>query len=165
MKKGLACLILSISCSVYAEHSPVQESEAQIRDIVESFRTSILNKDKDTFSSLFYSEDIPFVAVFSDEMKKQIRVKKPNYPDSVNFGQFGSPVDRMISDDKDLEEKIWNVQVQTDGYLGSVHFEYSDHVDNEMRAWGTESWSLVKVGENWKITSVAFTVTEEEKFQ
>jgi hypothetical protein len=165
MKKGLACLILSISSSAFAELSSLEKSEAQIRDVVESFRVSILNKDKEIFSSLFYSEDIPFVAVFSDEMLKQVRMEKPNYPATVNFGKFGSPVDRMISNEQNLEEKISNVKVQTDGYLGSVHFDYTDHVDGNRRAWGTESWSMVKVDKSWKITSVTFTVTEEKSFQ
>lgn len=134
-------------------------AETQIKQVVEQFKSSIINKDKATFGTLFYSEDIPFIAVFSDEMRTRKRVENPNYPAAVNFGKFGSVL-KMISDDEEQEEKIWNLKVQTDGYLGTVHFDYSDHLDGKMRAWGTESWSLVKVEESWKITSISFTVTE-----
>ena len=165
MRKGFVLLLMFLTIPSAAKEIAIKESEAKIRGVVESFRVSILNKDKETFRSLFYSNDIPFIAVFSKEMLKQVRVKKSNYPDTVNFGKFGSPADRMISDDQNLEEKIWNIQVQTDGYLGNVHFEYSDHVDGKKRAWGTESWSMVKVGDDWKISSVSFTVTEDKSFQ
>ncbi|MBO1254996.1 hypothetical protein J3L16_04750 [Alteromonas sp. 5E99-2] len=89
------------------------------------------------------------------------RKEKPNYPHAVDFGKFRAPV-AMISDSENLEEKIWNVEVATDGYLASVHFDYSDHVNGKKRAWGTESWNLIKVNKEWKITSVAFTVTESD---
>ena len=161
MKKGLM-LFLGVYCaSVVAAPLSPELAEAQIRDVVETFRVSIIEKDKDSFSSLFYSEDIPFIAVFSEEMLKRKRKEKPDYPHAVDFGKFRPPV-AMISDTDDLEEKIWNVKVNTDGYLASVHFDYSDHVDGKKRAWGTESWSMIKVDKQWKITSVSFTVTEVE---
>ncbi|MFT5162532.1 MAG: hypothetical protein ACI9FJ_001108 [Alteromonadaceae bacterium] len=50
--------------------------------------------------------------------------------------------------------------MQSDGYLGAVHFSFSDHVDGYKRSWGTEAWDLVKVEAGWKIVSVKFVVTE-----
>jgi hypothetical protein len=162
MKKGITLLLISLSFTAFSNPYPTETSESQIRQVVELFRISLLNKDKETFGSLFYSEDIPFIAVFSEDMLKQKRAENPNYPSNVNFGKFGPPTN-MISDDEDIEEKIWNLQIQTNQHLASVHFDYSNHVNGKKRAWGTESWSLIKVDESWKITSVSFTVTEEKK--
>ena len=152
----LMFLGLMVCNSVFAD---VSTSETQIREVVEQFRTSIINKDKDVFSSLFLHDNIPFIAVFSEEMLAKKRLENPDYPDVVDFGKFGAPVE-MISDTDSQEEKMWNIEVQTDGYLASVHFDYSDHENGRKKAWGTESWSLVKVNSEWKITSVSFTVTE-----
>jgi hypothetical protein len=55
---------------------------------------------------------------------------------------------------------MWNIQIETDGYLASVHFNYSDHRNGIKRAFGTEAWDLVKDGAQWKIVSVKYTVTE-----
>lgn len=137
----------------------MSDSEIQIREVIEQFRTSIIKKDKEAFKSLFFSDTVPFIAVFSDEMLASKRLEKPNYPAAVNLGKFGPP-ENLISDDKDQEEKMWNIKVQTDGHLASVHFDYSDHESGKKRAFGTESWSMVKVDANWKITAVSFTVTE-----
>lgn len=152
----LMFLGLMVCNSVFAD---VSTSETQIREVVEEFRTSIINKDKDVFSSLFLHDNIPFIAVFSEEMLAKKRLENPDYPAAVDFGKFGAPVE-MISDTDSQEEKMWNIKVQTDGYLASVHFDYSDHENGKKKAWGTESWSLVKVDTEWKITSVSFTVTE-----
>lgn len=159
MNKGyLLAVVLAAGLSQTATAS-VAESEAEIRQVVENFRISIINKDKELFTSLFFSENVPFVAVFSDEMLSKKRVEKPSYPAAVDLGQYGPPV-TMISDEDSQEEKIWDINVQSDGYLASVHFNYSDHENGKKKAWGTESWSMVKVGADWKITSVSFTVTE-----
>ena len=69
----------------------------EIRELVETFRLSIINKDKESFKSLFYSNDIPWIVVFSDEMLESRRKVKADFPRSVNFGKFGSP-EKMISD-------------------------------------------------------------------
>ena len=157
-------ILATLFCTLFISGSHAsngkQEHIKQIQEVVEAFKVSIIKKDKKTFKSLFYSNDIPFIAVFSDEMVERKRKDNPNFPRSVNFGQFGSPIEDMIEDDVEQEEKIWNVKIDTDGYLGSVHFDYSDHVDGYKRAWGTESWDLIKEDSGWKIVSVTFTVTE-----
>lgn len=135
------------------------EHKQDISLVIEKFRVSILNKDKETFSSLFYSDDIPWIAVFSDEMLEAKRKEKPDYPRSVNFGKFGPPV-RMISEDGAQEEIIKNIKIETDGYLGSVHFDYIDVRDGIKKAHGTEAWDLVNDQSGWKIVSVKYTVTE-----
>ncbi|GEA06833.1 hypothetical protein KUL42_15940 [Alteromonas sp. KUL42] len=157
-KKIASFFIISLSIC-HVANANVSESETQIREVVEKFRVSIINKDKAVFESLFYSESIPFIAVFSEEMLKAKREERADYPATVDFGKFGPPSKMLLGNDA-LEEKIWNVNVQTDGYLASVHFDYSDHENGKMRAKGTESWSMVKHGEDWKITSISFTVTQ-----
>lgn len=161
MKKGYWLFLspaLFVSQTSLAEMS---ESEIQIREVIEQFRSSIISKDKEAFSSLFFSDTVPFIAVFSDKMLASKRLERPNYPAAVNLGKFGPPAN-LISEDGDQEEKMWNIKVQTDGHLASVHFDYSDHENGKKKAWGTESWSMVKVDTDWKITSVSFTVTELE---
>ncbi|WP_139302548.1 hypothetical protein [Thalassotalea sp. PP2-459] len=161
MNKGITSCVLCALCIMQDASASSLDSETEIRHVIEQFRVSIINKDKAVFSSLFFNENIPFIAVFSEEMLARKRIENPKYPAAVDFSQFGPPV-KMLSGDKAEEEKIWNIKVQTDGHLASVHFNYSDHVSARKRAWGTESWSLVKVDSDWKITSVSFTVTEVE---
>ena len=161
MKKGYWLFLSPVLFVTQTSLAEMSLSETQIREVIEQFRTSIINKDKDAFSSLFFSDEVPFIAVFNDEMLARKRIERPNYPAAVDFGKFGPPAN-LISESDEQEEKMWNIKVQTDGHLASVNFDYSDHENGKKKAWGRESWSLVKVDTNWKITSVSFTVTEGE---
>jgi hypothetical protein len=161
MKLVSLLILIATSCllrSAIANESNLS-NEQDIKDVIETFRVSIINKDKETFKTLFYNESTPWIAVFSDEMVDAKRKIKADFPNTVNFGRFGSPVG-MISDDDKQEEKIWDIKIDTDGYLASVHFNYSDHRNDIKKAFGTEAWDLVKDGESWKIVSVKYTVTE-----
>jgi len=159
----LSCILTTIVvlglCNTATARDNNQIYEQEINAVIETFRLSIINKDKETFKSLFYSENIPWIAVFSDEMVAIKRKIKPNHPRTVDFGKFGPPV-KMISDKEEQEEKIWNIQIETDGYLGTVHFNYSDHRNGIKKAFGTEAWDLVRDESSWKIVSVKYTVTE-----
>ena len=161
MKKGYWLFLSPALLVSQISLAEMSVSETQIREVIEQFRTSIINKDKEVFSSLFFSDEVPFIAVFSDEMLASKRMERPDYPAAVDFGKFGPPAN-LISENDQQEEKIWNINIQTDGHLASVHFNYSDHENGKKKAWGTESWSMIKVDADWKITSVSFTVTEVE---
>lgn len=154
----MVIIALGLGASAVARDD-AQTYKDEIKALVEIFRVSIINKDKETFKSLFYSDNIPWIAVFTDEMVNAKRKVKPDYPRTVDFGQFGPPV-RMISDDEKQEEKMWNIEIETDGYLASVHFNYSDHRNGVKKAFGTEAWDLVREESGWKIVSVKYTVTE-----
>ena len=153
-----AFVVLSLSYSAFAGKSN-SVSEKEISAVVETFRLTIINKDKATFNSLFYSDKIPWIAVFSDEMVAEQRKNKADFPRFVDFGQFGPP-ENMISDTEAQEEKMSDIKTYTDGYLGSVHFNYSDHRNGVKKAYGTEAWDLVRTDTGWKIVSVKYTVTQ-----
>ena len=89
-------IFLSWNISAFAENNN-QSHKDEIKAVIEAFRLSIINKDKETFKALFHSNNIPFIAVFTDEMLNEKRKIKPDYPRTVNLGQFGPPV-KMISD-------------------------------------------------------------------
>ena len=91
MKKGYWLFLSPALFVTQISLAEMSVSETQIREVIEQFRTSIINKDKETFSSLFFSDDVPFIAVFSDEMLSSKRMERPDYPAAVDFGKFGPP--------------------------------------------------------------------------
>ena len=157
-------LIYSISFLVSMFFSNVvfasdNETDA-LKKVIEVFKSALIEKDYSKLNSIFYSENVPFIVVFSDEMLAQKRKERPKYPSSIDFSKFGSSVKKLISAKEHREEKIWNVKININGKLASIHFDYSDHINHKKRSFGKESWSLVKEEENWKIVSVTYTVTE-----
>ena len=139
-------ILLGFTTTALAREN-MQFYKDEIKEVVETFKT------------LFHSDKIPWTMVFSVEMVKRKRKDNPNFPRT--FGGVGSPL-KTMSDEKsnDREEKIWNIKIDTDGYLASVYFNYSDHLNGHKRASGTESWDLVREDSGWKIISVSYMVTQ-----
>jgi hypothetical protein len=161
MLRTFAALLLTLSIvphSAMAKNS-IQVSKDEIGTVIEKFRISLINHDKVLFKTLFLSDQIPWIMVFSEEMIARKRQDNPNYPSM--YGSVGSPLNALRGEKTvNREEKMWNIKIDTDGYLASVHFNYSDHINGYKRAWGTESWDLVNNGKDWKIISVSYVVTQ-----
>ena len=74
------CLALA-GCQTAQARSHAESDETAIRQVVESFRTSLINKDKATYMSLFFSdkpEDIGWQFVSEDTRLAHIRKTKPD---------------------------------------------------------------------------------------
>ena len=160
--KVLVILISLTFANATLARESIQFYKNEIKEVVEKFRVGMIERDREKFKILFHSDQIPWIMVFSDEMVKRKRLTNPKFPRT--FGSVRAPWENMKGDNKDKhEEKIWNVRIDTDGYLASVHFNYSDHLNGFMRSEGTESWDLVRDDENWKIISVSYVVTQKIK--
>lgn len=59
------------------------------------------------------------------------------------------------------EEKFYNVNIDTDGFIASVTFDFSFWAAGKKGLWGKESWGLVKINKQWKIASVIFSMELE----
>ncbi|REC62886.1 hypothetical protein DRF65_08680 [Chryseobacterium pennae] len=53
------------------------------------------------------------------------------------------------------------MNIDTDGSIASVAFNFSFWAGGKKGLWGKESWGLVKIKNEWKITSVIFSMENE----
>jgi len=154
----IACL-LSVSAS-----SPASaQDDVRVREVealVESFRTAIIDKDRERFSRLFLREDIAWQSVVGDASLQRLREAKPDTPklriDPAST--WVSFIDGIVASPKRLEEKFSDVRVTTDGDIASVYFDYSFNADGKETNHGHESWGLVRTDDGWKIVSVVWSV-------
>lgn len=139
---------------------------AAIQDVVEKFRTSIINKDKATFVSLFSSENpehVTWQSVTDDARLARIQKTKPEERKTYrepksSYLTFIDAISRP--DSKPREEIFRNVVVDTDGEIASVNFDYSYLADGEETNWGREMWHLVRTEAGWKIISVIYSLRD-----
>jgi hypothetical protein len=169
IRKSLAVLVVAVaslvsSQSIFAEQNSKKDVDA-IGLVVEQFRTSIINKDKPTFISLFYSDKPELVTwqfVADDARIKRFQEKFPEarkarHLPNVNYLAF---IDTIVAKKQRAEEKFSNIQIRTDGEIGSVSFDYSYVVEEKEENWGYEMWHLVRTEKGWKIISVIFSVRD-----
>lgn len=134
-----------------------------VRQVVETFRTSIIQKNKAAFMGLFFSdrpEAITWQAVVDDPSLERIRATRPqaikarHRPDN-NFVAF---IDRIVANSDPEEETFSDIQVDTDGEVASVSFDYVYLSNAKPMNSGREKWLLVRTERGWKIISVVYTV-------
>lgn len=156
MKSALLAALLLMIFNVHA--TPTQTDRQQLEQVVETFRLSVINKDKASFMKLLYSGTIPWIGVIKDKSMTMIA----NEGGKVNKITPGaSPVkfiDSIISDTQPIEEKFDNVRIDSDGDIAQVYFDYSFNRGDYRSNWGQEAWQLVRTTQGWKINSVIWSM-------
>ncbi|MBO1750167.1 nuclear transport factor 2 family protein [Stenotrophomonas indicatrix] len=157
------CLLPSLPA--YAEQSTPGDVEA-IEQVIESFRTSLINKDKPTYMSLFFSdkpEGIGWQFVSEDRRLADIRRVKTDAIKARNIpsNNFISLIDEAVATAEPREEKFFNTRIDTDGDVASVSFDYSFHANGVKANWGREMWQLVRTERGWKIFSVIYSIRDK----
>lgn len=148
-----------------AEQNTPADVEA-IKQVIESFRTSLINKDKSTYMSLFFSDrpgDIGWQFVSEDRRLADIRRAKPDAIKArkIPSNNFISLIDEAVATAEPREEKFFNAKIDTDGDVASVSFDYSFHANGVKANWGREMWQLVRTERGWKIFSVIYSIRDE----
>jgi len=158
---ALAALSASLQPAVAAKNAP--EDVAAIREIVEAFRISIINKDKATFVNLFFSdkpEHVTWQMVDDDIRVARFKEFAPEASRVVRWPEntYLSMIDATTAaDSESMEEVFRDVTIDTDGLIASVNFDYSVLRNGEEAHWGREMWHLVHTEGGWKIISVIWS--------
>ncbi|TIK68805.1 nuclear transport factor 2 family protein [Stenotrophomonas maltophilia] len=160
---ALALLLPAWLPVIAAQNAPADVKA--IEQVVESFRTSLINKDKPTYMSLFFSdkpEDIGWQFVSEDARLQDIRKAKPDAIKArqIPANNFIARIDGTVAPPKLKEETFSNTKIETDGDVASVSFDYSFHDDGVKTNWGREMWQLVRTEQGWKIFSVIYSIRD-----
>jgi hypothetical protein len=163
----LAILLPLVGCQSAGRIGNNAESTAAIHQVVESFRIALLTKNKPLYMSLFFSEkaeEIGWQHVSEDTRLVSIRKTKPDAIKArkIPSNTFVSLIDEAVSTKEASEERFSNVQIETDGEIASVSFDYEFFEGTNRTNWGKEMWQLVRTESGWKIFSVIYTVRDQQ---
>lgn len=163
----ILCVVAFAGCRSLPEQSRARSQDVvAIRQVVDSFRTSLINKDKAVYMSLFFSEkpdDIGWQFVSEDTRLEHIRKTKPDAIKArkIPRNNFVSLIDAAVATKESREETFSNIKIDTDGEIASVSFDYTFLADGKKMNWGKEMWQLVRTEKGWKIFSVIYTIRDE----
>lgn len=130
------------------------ENVKSLKTIVETFKRAISNEvTKEEFYNLFLYDTVTWATILEGKTKEVLK-KKSDYKPFINkslnvFYDFVSK--------NNCEEKFYNVNIANDNNYATISFDYSFFLDGEVQNWGKEYWNLLKVENEWKITSVLWT--------
>lgn len=163
----LAVFVLALSVCAPASAARNVASDIQaIEQVVESFRASLVHKDKAAYMALFFSdrpEDIGWQFVSEDARLKEIRTSKPDAIKArrIPSNNFVALIDSVVGTAESREETFSNVKIDTDGDVASVSFDYAFLANGAKTNWGKEMWQLVRTEQGWKIFSVVYSIRDK----
>jgi len=168
LKKLLILIALSLpqfGCGTVARTQSTANDVNAIKAVVEAFRVAVLNKDKATYMSLFFSdkpEAIGWQAVVDDTKLALIQKERPQAIKArpIPGNNFVALIDSVVASKTVEEEKISNIVVDTDGEIASASFDYEYVSGGKISNWGKEQWQLVRTEQGWKIFSVIYTIRD-----
>ena len=165
LKRLALVALLSLSAGLQpalgAHNDP--EDVAAVREVVEAFRLSIINKDKATFIGLFYSdnpEHVTWQMVDDDARVARLKEFVPEARRVVWWPEnnYLTMIDRTVEAGSEPIEVVFrDVIIDTDGEIASVNFDYSMLLDEKEQHWGREMWHLVRTDDGWRIISVIWS--------
>lgn len=140
--------------------APVQAQtgdEAEIRALIETFRTAIIAKDAAALARLQADDRITFMSSIDEATLKRLRPTAPG-AERTEVGSFGDFIIYVTVSKDQLEERFFNVMIQTDGTIASVYFDYEFLENGVVTNSGRESWGMIQTDDGWKIASIIYSI-------
>ena len=159
-KSTRAAVLLAFLCGPAFSHA-AEMDDKDVKAVIESFRTAIIQRDKPRFLNLFVSPDIPWQGVLTDDGLAQLHQLNPKAA-KVAYDSKSTPtafIESILRGTKSSEQKFTNIKVDTDGDVATASADYEFLSGEKLVNSGRECWLLVRTGAGWKITTLAFSST------
>jgi hypothetical protein len=156
---GVHMKYLAIICVLLASLAQPARADAvkDIDQIVQQFQAAIIAKDGKALDALFLEKDNSWLTVWDDTVYPEVKAKKPDAPRvrPDNYKDFSA----FVSASKvPVEEKFYNVKINTNGFVASVYFDFDFLIDGKVTNRGSESWHMVNTNGGWKISSMIYSM-------
>jgi hypothetical protein len=130
---------------------------AAVKQVVDQFKVAIIARDGKTLGSLFLQDHDSWLAVADEQTWAAVKARNPAarkvLPDSwKKFADF------VQTAPKPVEERFYNVRIDTNGAVASVWFDFDFLMNGKVTNRGSESWQMVRAEDGWKISSMLYSM-------
>jgi hypothetical protein len=163
MRAFLASILLAL-CLTHSAYAADQVRSsgpaadvAAINGVVEQFKAAIIAHDGKTLGSLFLQDHDSWLSVVDEKRWEKVKARHPKarkvFPSRwKKFAEF------VQTETKPIEERFYNVRIDTNGAVASVWFDFDFIEDGKVVNRGSESWQMVRAEDGWKISSMLFSM-------
>ena len=155
----IVLLFLALALPVTSSAAESVSDEPEIQLLIDQFRESIIEKDKGKFLATFLHNGVTWQAATSDkrhaqELKSDPEARKVSYDPSDTPEAF---IEGIVKSQANIEETFSGVEIDSDGTVASVAFNFEFLVNGKATNIGREYWLLVKTTTGWKIAAVTWS--------
>lgn len=156
----LATVSLALAGSAHAaiaSNTAASDAKSQIEQVIARFQTAIIKKDKAGLSELFLPANNSWIAVPTEAT---YRIVQARHPKARRFmpGSYTEFVNFISTSPERMEEKFSHVEIETDGAVASVYFDFVFLSNGEQQNRGSETWQLINTGSGWKINALVYSI-------
>jgi ketosteroid isomerase-like protein len=159
MNKHAFSALLLVGLAGLAPASQVRAADsgqAQIEQVIARFQAAIVAHDQKGLEALFVPEGGAWFEVLGENAYRRIKTRKPELS-RVHADSYRHFAALMGSATQAVEEKFDHVRIHTDGAVASVYFDFVFLIDGKRNNVGSETWQLVRTGDGWKISAMAYS--------
>jgi hypothetical protein len=127
-----------------------------VQHVINAYHEAVLAHDGSRLSNLFLPQGSLWLNVLSDDAYAHVKAKSP---DAVKI-RIGSYTDfaKAVSNSKaSFNPTHTHLQLNSDGTVASVYFDFVFLVDGKEENRGSETWVLVKSTDGWRIAAVTYS--------
>ena len=151
----LFTILLFASSVCFSQENAVDR--LKLNKVVVEFEAAIQQKDSISFQKLFFDKNVAFVGVMSKETEMSIKKDYPEFQ-GVAVSNCTKFIKEICESEKKQVENFYNINIDSDGVIASIAFDYSFYSGPKMMQWGHEKWDLVYVDDQWLITDVIYSI-------
>lgn len=154
-----APIVLAACClgPAHAADDRHAADRAAIEQVVKQFKAAIIAHDGKKLGSLFLQDHDSWLSVLDENTWAEARTRKPDAK-KVHKSSWREFADMIQNDKEAVEERFYNVRIDTNGAVASVYFDFDFLADGKVVNRGAESWQMVRAQDGWKISSMLFSI-------
>ena len=154
-------LALCLVSPAYAADKPAAGDHSAhvqaIHTIVEQFKAAIIARDGKTLGKLFMQDHDSWLSVADEAKWAKVKALNPQAR-KVFRSSWKEFADFIQTADKPVEERFYNVRIDTNGAVAAVWFDFDFLIDGKVTNRGSESWQMVRAEDGWKISSMLYSM-------
>ncbi len=127
-----------------------------VQHVIDSYHQAVLTHDGARLSRLFLPEGTLWLNVLTDDAYARAKAKSPGAL-KVRLGSYTNFAQLVSSTKSSFDPKHTHLQINSDGTIASVYFEFSFLVDGKEQNHGSETWVLVKSTAGWRIAAITYS--------
>jgi hypothetical protein len=132
------------------------QDTVDVPHVMAAFHDAVITHNGSRLAALFIPEGSTWLNVLSDDAYVRAKAKSPDVA-KIRLGGYKKFAEFVSTSKASLDARHSHVQIQSDGTIAAVYFDFVFLVDGKEENRGSETWQLVKGSEGWRIASITYS--------
>ncbi len=136
--------------------SSLASDTVDVQHVMDAYHEAVVTHDGAKLSQLFIPKGSLWLKVLSDEAYARAKAKSADAV-KVQVGSYEDFAKLVATSKASFNPTHTNVQVNSDGTIAAVYFDFVFLIDGKEVNRGSEAWQLVKGSEGWRIAAITYS--------